>query len=147
MVRKVHVAFVGAVLLLGCRKEPPPPIVEVWGFVRLEGQPLSNVEVRFVPMIEYGPEYTAKGLTDKAGRFQLTCKGERGACACENRVLVRDPEIPAHLRSESAQPELAKYLQSLPGRPLPSKYANLVSSPLSVEVRLERKEYNLDLSP
>ena len=71
MGRKASAALALGLLLAGC-KAPPPPIVKAEGVVLLDGKPLNNVEVRFFPMIDYGPEYTAKGITDKQGRFQLT---------------------------------------------------------------------------
>jgi hypothetical protein len=135
-----------AILLAGCGKTPPPAIVAAEGVIRLDGKPLNKAEVRFIPLIGYGPEYVAVGVTDETGRFQLTCKGQPGACACENRVLVMEAELPARLKGEDAQGELAKYLQSLGGRPLPDKYANLVSSPLTANVKAEQKEYAFDLT-
>ncbi len=130
----------------GCGKTPPPPIVEVEGTVRLEGRPLYNVEVRFIPNIQYGAEYLAKGITDKEGRFKLTCKGKPGACAGENHVLVKETEIPARLKGENAQRELAIYLQSLGDRPLPPQYADLIDNPLVANVSADQKEYNFELT-
>jgi hypothetical protein len=145
MFRHVRAALAIMVLAAGCGKTAPPPLVEVEGIVLLDGRPLPNVEVRFIPMIEHGAEYTAKGITDKTGRFTLTCKGKVGACACENRVLILEADLPAHLKGEHAQAELAHYLQSLPGRPLPAKYANLADNPLIANVTAEQKEHLLHL--
>ena len=133
-------------LLAGCGKAPPPPIVAAEGVIRLDGKPLNKVEVRFIPQIAFGPEYVAVGVTDEAGRFQLTCKGQPGACACENRVIVMEAELPARLKGEDAQSELAKYFQTLGGRPLPDKYASLVDSPLTASVKAGQKDYNFDLT-
>ena len=145
MGRKASAAIALGLLLAGC-KAPPPPIVKAEGVVLLDGKPLNNVEVRFFPMIDYGPEYTAKGITDKQGRFQLTCKGQPGACACENRVIIAEPDLPPHLRSESAQAALARHFQSLGGRPLPPKYANLADSPLIAHVTADQREYKFELT-
>jgi hypothetical protein len=134
-------------LLPGCGKKVPP-IVEATGGVRLDGKPLKNVRVRFVPVADYGPEYVATGVTDQSGRFQLTCHGKPGACACEHRVVVLEGEIPAALKGEDlrVQDELARYLQSLGGRPLPAQYATLANSPLTVTVTAQQKEYPLELT-
>ena len=85
-------------------------------------------------------------LTDDQGRFQLTCKGQPGACACENRVIIAEPDLPPHLRSESAQAALARHFQSLGGRPLPPKYANLADSPLIAHVTSDQREYKFELT-
>ena len=149
MVRSSWVAVAGvalAALFAGCGKAPPPPIVEAGGVIRLDGKPLNKAEVRFIPLIQYGPEYVAVGVTDEAGRFQLTCKGQPGACACENRVVVVEAELPGRLKGEDAQAELAKYLNSLGGRPIPDQYGNLVSSPLTAKVKADQKDYSFDLT-
>lgn len=137
-------AIAAAVLLPGCA-EPPPPIVEAQGLVRLDGAPLKKVEVRFIPMIDNGVEFIAKGITDDEGRFTLTCKGQSGACACGNQVVIVESEFPARLKSETKQNELADYIKSLGGRPLPQKYSNLVETPLVVNVMPGQKDYLFDL--
>jgi hypothetical protein len=138
-----------AALSGGCAKEPPPLIVPAEGVVWLQGKPLKKVEVRFIPLIDHGPEYVATGVTDDKGRFTLTCNGQPGACAGENKVLILEAELPANLKGEDALAELAKYFEALGGRPLPTQYANLAESPLKVTVSAERKEYfaTFDLQP
>jgi hypothetical protein len=146
MVPKASVVAALVILASGCAKAPPPLIVEVEGVVRLDGKPLNKAEVRFIPVIDLGPEYVATGVTDGAGRFKLTCKGQAGACACENHVLVVEANIPAHLQGEDAQVELAKYFRSLGGRPIPPKYGNLAESPLRATVKADQKEYGFELT-
>jgi hypothetical protein len=133
-------------LAVGCGKAPQPVLVEAEGVVRLDGKPLKNVEVRFIPPDSWGPEYVASGVTDGAGRFKLTCKGQPGACAGENRVLVLEAEIPERLLGENAQVELAKYFLSLGGRPIPPRYGNLAQSPLKATVKADQKEYPFALT-
>jgi hypothetical protein len=145
MMRKAGVVVVAA-LVVGCGKAPPPQIVEVEGVVRLDGKPLKRAEVRFIPAADRGPEYLGVGVTDDAGRFRLTCNGRPGACVGENRVLVMESELPAALKSEDAQAELARYFQKLGGRPLPQRYANLAESPLTVSVTAGQKDYSFDLN-
>jgi hypothetical protein len=145
MRRQTSRAIILAFLTTGCAKESPPTIVQVEGVVLLDNVPLYNVEVRFYPMVAYGAEYMAKGVTDKQGRFKLTCKGQPGACAGENRVVLTEPDVPRHLLGEDAQADLVKYRQSLGLRP-PEKYGNLAESPLVVEVKAEQKEYDFRLN-
>jgi hypothetical protein len=148
--RRVPLAICAALALLvpGCGKPKPPPIVEVAGVVRLDGKPLKNVVVRFVPVNDFGPDYLASGVTDESGRFTLMCNGQSGACAGENRVTVSEADIPARLKGEDlkTQAELARYLQSLGGRPLPPQYSNLAQTPLTVTVTADQREYVLELT-
>ncbi len=114
--------------------------------MRLEGKPLAKVEVRFIPTaVNLGAEYVAKGVTDEQGHFTLTCNGQSGACACDNRVLVMEAELPGRLKSENAQVELKAYFDKLGGRPLPPRYQNLADSPLVANVTTEQKSYAFEL--
>jgi hypothetical protein len=144
---KIVAAFLFAILQAGCGKTlpSPPPIVEVEGVVLLDGKPLNKVEVRFVPEVNCGVQYIAKGITNQQGRFTLTCNGKPGACECENRVLVLEAPFPAELKGENAQLQLIKYLKSLGDRP-PSRYANLAESPLVASVQAGKKQYTLELT-
>jgi hypothetical protein len=141
------VASVAALTLCGCSKGPPP-IVPVEGVVLLNNQPLSNVRVRFAPALQgEGGDYLAEGITDENGRFELTCKGKPGACACENRVMVIEGPMSAKGRgmSATAQAEAAKYLAGLKNRPIPAAYATASKTPLSVTVTAGQTEYKLEL--
>ena len=120
-------------------------LAEAEGIVLLDGAPLGHVEVRFIPKIGYGAEYTAKGVTNKAGQFTMTCRGLPGACVGENYVLIMEPDLPADLRGENAQFELAKYLQGLGNRPLPQKYADLTDSPLVANVTADANTFKFEL--
>jgi hypothetical protein len=136
--------FAAAVVLAaGCAKAPPP-LVPVGGVVRLDGKPLKHVLVRFIPKDDHGRDYLASGVTDDAGRFQLACAGKPGACAGENRVLVAEGPLPEHLVNDQAG--LARYYDTLSGRPLPARYASLINSPLTAQVQAGQTEYDLDLS-
>jgi hypothetical protein len=147
MIRIAVVLVLGAATaaLGGCRKAPPPPIVEVEGIVRLDGKPLNKVHVRFLPSIIHGEKYIASGVTDESGRFRLTCKGQPGACVGENLVLISEAEIPEQLRGRNARDAQVKYFESLGGRPLPQQFGNLCETTLKVEVTAEQKEYPFDL--
>ena len=68
-------------------------IAKVSGVVKMDGQPLSGVDVVFGPVgskenINPGP--FAKGTTDESGRFELRVRGEGklGAGVGENRVGI-----------------------------------------------------------
>lgn len=134
-----------ALVVGGCGKAPPPPIVSAQGVVLLNGVPLPQAQVRFIPQIGYGAEYIANGVTDEAGRFTLLCNGQPGVCATENIVIVTEADIPARLQGENAQRELAVYLRSLKNRPIPQNYATPVNTPLRVTVSEGQPDIKLEL--
>jgi hypothetical protein len=147
--RNARAAVLAAVLLAllsGCGKKRPA-IVPVEGVIRLDGRPLKKVAVRFIPKSDYGPEHIAVGVTDESGRYTLTCKGQPGACAGENHVIVTEAELPPLPLDERGHPKVAAYFESLGGRPLPRKYANLIDNPLTADVQAGRTQYDFDLTP
>ncbi len=131
--------------MVGCGGPSVPDIVPAGGVVLLNGQPLPNAQVRFIPMLDLGPQYMAVGVTDDAGVFELQCNGQPGACACDHIVTVAEAEFPSELLSENKQLELAQYRKALKNRPIPTGYATPVNNPLSVSVTADVREYNLEL--
>lgn len=130
----------------GCSKAAPPPqIVPAKGVVLLNGSPLTNAQVRFIPSIGFGVDYIATGVTDDAGRYELTCHGQPGACAAENTVTVSEADIPSHLQGEDSQAELAAYLRTLTNRPIPKLYTTPVQTTLKVTVTAGQEEYTLEM--
>jgi hypothetical protein len=144
---RIGVSVLVAALSTGCGKAPPP-LIKVTGVVRLGGKPLHKARVVFIPQTAAGREYIASGLTDEAGRYQLICNGQPGACAGENRVLILESSDPSELRGESlqVQAKLVKYRESLGNRPIPGKYGTAVGSPLRATVTSAHTEYDFDLS-
>jgi hypothetical protein len=137
--------YAAALAFTGCSKPPPPPVVPAEGVVLLNGQPLANAEVQFIPMAPgLGMEYIAVGTTDEQGRFKLTCKGQPGACACENKVTVTDAPLPERARGNQA--EEAKYSATLKNRPIPEVYATAARTPLTVTVTAGQTEYRVELN-
>jgi hypothetical protein len=136
-----------AILLLiaGCGGESLPTILPAHGVLLLDGDPLPNAQVRFIPQIDFGPQYIATAVTDEQGRFALQCFAQSGACKGENLVTVSEAAIPADLLSEHKQRELADYRRSLKNRPIPRNYATPVHSPLSVTVSESQAEHRLEL--
>ena len=145
MIRCILVMSV--VACVGCGKSAPE-IVPVEGVVLLNGEPLPEAEVQFVPMSPgLGAEYIAVATTDERGRFSLACRGRPGACVGENRVTVSDAPAPAELRglSRDAQTRTSFYYRNLKNRPIPAIYGNVAQSPLVVVVEAGRGEYRLEM--
>ncbi len=76
------------VLLGGCGSDD---LATVQGLVTLDGQPLAEVEVQFIPDIEQdtvGPPISA--YTDQFGRFQTVNDSRGGMVAGTYRVCIND---------------------------------------------------------
>lgn len=149
----IHSAFPSALMFAvilaatGCVASPPP-IVPVEGVVMLNNQPLPRAQVQFIPMARgLNAEYIASGTTDDNGRFTLKCKGQSGACACENRVVVIEASPPDQARGQSAaaQAELSRFYNGLMNRPIPTEYETVAKTPLAVTVVADKGDYRLDL--
>jgi hypothetical protein len=142
------IVVVAAVLAATGCVASPPPIVPVEGVVMLNNQPLPNAQVQFVPMARgLSAEYIASGTTDDNGRFTLTCKGQSGACACENRVIVMEPSPPDQARGQSAEAQTAmsRFYNGLKNRPIPREYETVAKTPLTITVATDKSEYKLEL--
>jgi hypothetical protein len=57
---------------------------------------------------------------------------------------VAEGPLPEHLVNDQAG--LAQYYNTLSGRPLPARYASLITSPLTAQVQPGQAEYDFDLS-
>jgi hypothetical protein len=120
------------------------PAVE--GVVTLDGQPLPNVIVTFVPNSRGGaqpPSSTAR--TDDQGRFQLQCKRsgdteEPGAVVGTHSVLVTQM---TDRKSRSEDPD-AKANVSLTKK-VPAHYGVPGKTPLTVDVTADKHDYPLSL--
>jgi hypothetical protein len=80
-----------ALLTVGCGG---PQRATVEGIVTLDGKPLADVEVQFIPESEQGRGATpASGYTDEAGRYRIEAAGAGGVCVGPNRVCVNDAKL------------------------------------------------------
>jgi hypothetical protein len=138
------VAFAAvAVLAAGCGG---PELADVDGVVTLDGAPLPDVEVVFVPEAGGG---NARAYTDAQGRYRLKSDGNKrgGAAAGTYRVLVTDlagvPDVTALAppgAGEPAGPKAAK------PRRFPATYGDLRQTPLTaVEVKPGKQTLNFDV--
>ncbi|CAN5207169.1 hypothetical protein BH10PLA2_BH10PLA2_37310 [soil metagenome] len=126
--------ILGAALIVatGCGKQG-----KVWefnnqveGIVKLEGKPVANVLVQFVPVdpVEQGPISTAQ--TDAKGHFHLMTQDEReGAVLGKHKILVSAG------RNENG---------SRAGPVIPSRYRTTKDT-VGLEVTADRHSYDVDL--
>jgi hypothetical protein len=147
--RRAGLGVVIVIALSGCAKGPPP-VTEVSGVVLLEGKPLPQARVEFIPDLSgFGAEMNSSATTDDEGRFSLsmTYKGQPGAVVGKHRVLVAEMPTPGEFRSQDPQTQARyqQFLAKLKNRPIPEAYATIASTPLTVEVKAEQKSYEIQL--
>jgi len=128
-----------AMLAVGCARQVS--LAEVEGTVYLDGNPLDNVLVCFLPdpaKGTAGPRSVA--ATDAQGHYRLRCddRGE-GAVIGWHRVVVEDLAPYVAPRDEKTSPG-----QTAPSR-VPSAYTTSANTPLSIEIKPDRQTVNLDL--
>lgn len=80
-----------ALVLAGCGGQQR---ATVEGVVTLDGKPLADVVVQFIPEPEQGRGATpASAYTDEAGRYRIEASGSGGVCVGPNRVCVSDARL------------------------------------------------------
>lgn len=71
-----------------------PQRATVEGVVTLDGKPLADVEVQFIPEAgQRGGESPASAYTDEAGHYRIEAGGSGGVCVGPNRVCVNDAKL------------------------------------------------------
>ena len=148
----MQLAFAFSFLLFaGCSGGPNPEILPVSGVISIDGKPLPNAEVRFVPMVEgLDGNFIASGITGKKGEFSLRLPGkeEVGGVACLCKVTIEDQPMPGKVRAaygNGNEALIKRYEASLKNRPIPTEYKLLRTTPLSYEVSAEQSEFNIEI--
>jgi hypothetical protein len=118
----------------------------VEGTVKLDGKPLGNVHVQFVPDEPGVKAPGSTGITDENGHYRLTREsGEPGALVGKHLVVfVRGREAIRGLGEQADAGESAKAKKDR--RAIPSPYQMASKTPLSLEVKLDQHTYDLELS-
>jgi hypothetical protein len=127
-----------ALALAGCHKGPAYTLSTVEGTVKVNGQPLGNVTVQFIP-VPPGDQPSppgSVGKTDDQGHYALrTADGQEGAVVGKHRVVIRG--------------ERADERSHTPGTAhlVPPAYTEVPNNPLgAVEVTAEKHAgYDFDL--
>ena len=147
MKRIVEIALQGlgaAALLLaaGCGKTTTFND-KVEGNVTIDGAPLAQVLVRFLPEADAGatvPE--SSGFTDQNGHFQLTHDRQKpGAAVGKHRVIVLQGRGGVNPDDPQAPP-----VPPPPGPKVPPVYTLAGKTPLLVDVTAGRHDYDLSVS-
>ncbi len=132
----------GFACCVGCG-QTEMPTVPVEGTVQLDGRPLENVLVRFLPDTVDGETCPGSaGVTDAQGHFRLRCEDQRdGAVVGRHRVVLEDMAVYAMPRKENAPPP-AKSVKSR----VPPHYGSAANTPLCVDIEREQSPVRIDLS-
>jgi hypothetical protein len=145
--RSCRFAFL-LVLACGCGK----PLVFndlVEGTVKLDGKPLGNVHVQFVPDKPGVKVSGSTGITDEKGHYRLSREnGEPGALVGKHLVvLVRGREAKRALgeQADGGEGEPSSRAKK-DGRPIPAPYTMASKTPLKVEVKPDQHTYDLEAS-
>jgi len=142
-------------LLAGCSRVPPMGTVS--GVVTLDGQPLADVEVQFLPDPEQGTRgATASCYNDKQGRFTLRTERHHtdGALVGTHRVVFVDiaalgdhgslPGMDAMLGRE--EPAVPRGEQKPKKNRVPAMYTDPNQTPFrAIEVKPGDQTLNFDL--
>jgi hypothetical protein len=117
-------------LLAGCAREVGP-LFPVQGIVTLNGKPLSNGEVVFVPVEEDARGPTLRGTIQSDGSYTLRTGNKAGAPAGQYRVAV-----------------VVEDTKTLP-EPLNLDYSSTAKTPLRIDVTEGKPAggYDIKLSP
>jgi len=131
----VRLGLVALLLALtaGCSGENWTMNEQVDGTVKLDGEPLANAVVEFVPDLDKKKQAPiSRGTTDDKGHFVLTCDNKKpGAVIGKHNVLVHTG------RTEG---------DGKPPPTLPGVYSNPVKTPLKIEVTADKHTYDLNVS-
>ncbi len=130
-----------AVVAAGCGNRGP--LGQVKGTVRLDGQPLEDAAVTFLPDGAEGASAPhSTGKTDAAGHFQLRCEdGREGAPVGWHRVTVEDL-APYRLPRDDNAPATAGALKPR----VPGAYHDPGKTPIRREVKPGEQTIDLELS-
>ncbi|NLF09312.1 MAG: hypothetical protein GX594_15235 [Pirellulaceae bacterium] len=137
-----------AAALIGCGRPPLPAAVE--GTLRLNGRPLENCLVIFLP--EPGQAAEGRrfvGLTDANGHYRLRCDDQQeGVGVGWHRIVLQDMSVSTGVVRQDHGTVAVEAAPPPPARRsrLPPKYTSPTQTPLRKEVKPERQTIDLDIS-
>jgi hypothetical protein len=121
-----------------------PQFTEVSGVVKLDGKPMPDALVEFLPDPDkstHGPR--ASGKTDAEGRFRLVRDDQQdGAVVGFHRVLIQDARTFPPTRREIA----AGKSSVMPPSRISTRYATATDTPLRQEVKAGQQTITLELA-
>jgi hypothetical protein len=134
----------------GCGPDPPPATVE--GTLRLDGKPLDNCLITFLP--EPGQEAHrphSTGLTDQHGSYRLRRDQQTGAAIGWHRVTVQDLSVSTGVRRRDHGTVDLEMDETAPPPPVrrsrvPERYTSARDTPLRKEVKPGHQAIDLEIN-
>lgn len=150
MLRTAAGVIVALVAVLGCAPEGKGLKVEfVSGVVTLDGQPVSDASVQFLPVDASAGVEAAAGYTDEKGQYRLTSgngDAEKGAQAGNYRVTISKIESKNLMEGQpygtAPPPGKLSYKQT---QLLNTVYQDREKSPFAVTVKQGKNTIDLPL--
>lgn len=141
--RVVVCTCLSLVILLGCNSSGTTPVE---GQVLLDGTPLPNASIQFVPQ---GTGQDATGATDAQGKFAMsTNKPRDGVMPGSYKVVItpRLTTIPQQFASADEAMKAAAVAKPIAhSSGFPQKYTRVDQTPLTIDVPLKDKKTVFDL--
>ena len=147
--------------LLGCNGQPTLQTEYVEGLVTVDGEPVAEATVTFVPVTE-GQGASATGMTNAQGIYKLTAAvtgdvaavAEAGTVPGEYHVGVMKNVVDTPISQEEAEQQVIEYVPPPPGvrqEPkitfvVPQKYNNPRQSGIRVTVEPGQNNIPLELT-
>jgi len=147
--QSMAVSLLACFLAVGCEQErppqpAPPPLAPVNGRILLDGAPLANAEVFFIPLPPLRG-VLATAMTDAQGRYRLhTLHRDYGAPAGQYKVSIRKTVQP---NGDDFVPDPQVFRLNAPHRELlPERYSKPDKTGLTATVPPEGAEIDFSLS-
>lgn len=146
IMRLLQLAFLGTGFLLIAGCGGGPDLAEVKGKVLLDGKPLQEGQVDFIPDSSQGSEGAmATGTINKDGTFTLYTGTEEGVLIGHHKVAVKCP-FRVDQGSSGSGPGDTGADGKKQGCPIPRKYWEVSTSNLTKEVKSDGQQITINLT-
>jgi hypothetical protein len=137
----LSVLVTGLLLIPGCGGGPD--FVEIKGKVLLDGKPLNEGEVSFIPDNSKGTSGPmAMGTVNENGEFTLTTGTNEGVLVGHHKVTVKCPYRPGEGSSATGDSSAGEKKGPCP---IPPKYFEATTSGLTQEIKSDDEEIIIEL--
>lgn len=129
------------ILTTGCTGDNYPSMYPVSGVITMDGKPLANAQLGFVPVTDDGEGFSGVGAaeSDEQGRFEVYFAEYTGLPEGSYRVTV---ELPYFDDADDEGGEGSEQVTMM----IPSQYETEDTTPLQIQVQaIENNEISLEI--